>query len=154
LDGTTNFLHGVPIFAISIALERQGQLAAAVIFNPAMDELYTAERGGGASFTDRRMRVAARRDLAHAALTTGIPQLGRGDHPAALRRLRGFMLESAGIRRFGSAAIDLAWVASVRVDGFWEEGLAPWDVAAGALLVREAGGFVTDFTGGPDIYGG
>src|SRR5690606_10975308 len=153
LDGTTNFLHGVPIFAISIALERQGQLAAAVVYNPAMDELYTAERGGGSFFNDRRMRVAARRDLADTVLATGIPHLGRGDHPAALRRLRHVMLESAGIRRLGSAAIDLAWVASGRVDGFWEEGLDPWDVAAGSLLVREAGGFVTDFRGGADIYG-
>lgn len=151
LDGTTNFLHGIPIFAISIALERQGQLVAGVIFNPVMDELYTAERGGGAFFNDRRMRVAARRDLSDAVITTGIPHQGRGNHTSALRQLRHVMIEAAGVRRFGSAAIDLAWVAAGRVDGFWESGLAAWDVAAGALMVREAGGFVTDLKGDHDI---
>lgn len=152
LDGTTNFLHGIPVFAISIALERQGQLMAGVVYNPAMDELYTAERGGGAFLNDRRMRVAARQDLSDAVITTGIPHLGRPGHPAALKRLRNVMIEAAGIRRFGSAAIDLAWVAAGRVDGFWESGLAPWDVAAGMLMVRESGGFVSDFQGGAEIY--
>ncbi len=152
LDGTTNFLHGIPVFAVSIALERQGELAAGVIYNPAMDELYTAERGDGAYLNDRRMRVAGRRGLTDTVIATGIPHLGRGDHGKALVELRNVMAETAGIRRLGSAALDLAWVAAGRVDGFWETGLSAWDVAAGMLMVREAGGFVTDRSGGRDIY--
>ncbi len=152
LDGTTNFLHGIPVFAVSIALERQGELAAGVIYNPAMDELYTAERGGGAFLNDRRMRVAARRDLTDTVIATGIPHLGRGEHGKVLVELRNIMAESAGIRRLGAAAIDLAWVAAGRVDGFWETGLSAWDVAAGMMMVREAGGFVSDLAGGHDIY--
>ena len=152
LDGTTNFLHGIPIFAVSIALERQGQLVAGVIYNPAMDELYTAERGGGAFMNDRRLRVAARRNLSDAVVSTGIPHLGRGHHGHALVDLRNVMGETAGIRRLGSAALDLAWVASGRVDGFWENSLSPWDIAAGILMVREAGGFVTDRAGGQGMF--
>lgn len=148
LDGTTNFLHGIPIFSISIALERQGQLVAGVIFNPAMDELYTAERGGGAFLNDRRMRVAARRRLSDTVVGTGIPHLGRGEHGRALIELRNVMAETAGIRRLGSAALDLAYVAAGRMDGFWERSLAAWDLAAGILMVREAGGFCTDIRGG------
>jgi myo-inositol-1(or 4)-monophosphatase len=152
LDGTTNFLHGIPIFAVSIALERQGQLVAGVIYNPAMDELYTAERGGGAFMNDRRLRVAARRKLSDAVVSTGIPHLGRGHHGHALVDLKNVMGETAGIRRLGSAALDLAWVASGRVDGFWENWLAPWDTAAGILMVREAGGFVSDRAGGTGMF--
>ena len=148
LDGTTNFLHGIPIFAISIALERQGQLVAGVIYNPAMDELYTAERGGGAFMNDRRLRVAARRSLSDAVVGTGIPHLGRGHHGHALIELKNVMGEVAGVRRLGSAALDLAYVAAGRMDGFWESWLAPWDLAAGILMVREAGGFCTDTAGG------
>ncbi|MEX0954316.1 MAG: inositol monophosphatase family protein [Rhizobiaceae bacterium] len=147
LDGTTNFLHGIPIFSISIALERQGQLVAGVIFNPAMDELYIAERGGGAYLNDRRMRVAGRSKLVDAVVGTGIPHLGRGNHGRALVDLRNFMSETAGIRRLGSAALDLAYVAAGRMDGFWEDALAPWDLAAGILMVRESGGFATDRQG-------
>lgn len=147
LDGTTNFLHGIPIFSVSIALERQGQLAAAVIYNPAMDELYTAERGGGAFMNDRRLRVAGRRHLTDAVVGTGIPHLGRGHHGHALIELKNVMGEVAGVRRFGSAALDLAYVAAGRLDGFWESWLAPWDLAAGILMVREAGGFCTDLEG-------
>lgn len=153
LDGTTNFLHGIPVFAVSIALERQGELAAAVIYNPAMDELYTTERGGGSFLNDRRMRVAARRDLTDTVIATGIPHFGRPDHGKALVELRNVMAEATGIRRVGSAAIDLAWVAAGRFDGFWETGLNAWDVAAGMMMVREAGGFVTDRSGGSDIFG-
>lgn len=153
LDGTTNFLHGVPFFATSIALERQGQLVAGVIYNPIMDELFTAERGSGAFFNDRRMRVAARRNLADCVIGTGIPHLGRGHHGQALLDLRNVMGETAGIRRLGAASLDLAYVAAGRMDGFWEDALSPWDVAAGILMVREAGGFVTNRSGGQDIMG-
>ncbi|WP_048645020.1 inositol monophosphatase family protein [Nitratireductor soli] len=152
LDGTTNFLHGIPVFSISIALERQGQLVAGVIYNPAMDELYTAERGGGAFLNDRRLRVAARTKLSDAVIGTGIPHLGRGHHGEALLDLRNVMGETAGIRRLGSAALDLAYVAAGRMDGFWEDALSPWDMAAGIVLVREAGGFVTDRDGGNKIF--
>lgn len=152
LDGTTNFLHGIPVFSVSIALERQGQLVAGVVYNPAMDELYTAERGQGAYLNDRRMRVSARRKLEDTVIGTGIPHLGRGHHPSYLDEMRTVMANVAGIRRMGSAALDLAYVAAGRMDGFWESGLSPWDVAAGALLVREAGGFVTGPSGSHDIF--
>ena len=152
LDGTTNFLHGIPLFSISIALERQGQLVAGVVYNPAMDELYTAERGGGAFMNDRRLRVAARRNLTDAVIGTGIPHLGRGHHGRALIDLRNVMGEVSGIRRLGSAALDLAYVAAGRFDGFWEDWLAPWDMAAGILLVREAGGFASDREGGQQMF--
>lgn len=152
LDGTTNFLHGIPVFSVSIALERQGQIVAGVIYNPAMDELYTAERGGGAFMNDRRLRVAARGKLADAVIGTGVPHLGRGHHGNYLIELRHVMGEVAGIRRFGSAALDLAYVAAGRLDGFWEHALSPWDMAAGLLMVREAGGFVSDFAGGQKMF--
>jgi myo-inositol-1(or 4)-monophosphatase len=154
LDGTTNFLHGIPIFAISIALERQGQVVAGVVYNPAMDELYTAERGGGAFMNDRRLRVAARSKLSDAVIATGIPHLGRGHHGKALVDLRNVMGEVAGIRRMGAASLDLAYVAAGRVDGYWEDWLSAWDMAAGMLIVREAGGFTSDRTGGQDILSG
>lgn len=148
LDGTTNFLHGLPIFAVSIALMRNGRLEAAVIYNPIMDELYTAERGSGAYLNDRRIRVANRNNLHDCIVSTGIPHLGRGDHAQALREQREVMLECSGIRRTGSAAIDLAWTAAGRLDAYWENHLNAWDIAAGILLVREAGGFVSDSKGG------
>ncbi len=147
LDGTTNFLHGIPIFAISIALERQGRIQAALVYNPISDELYTAERGGGAFLNDRRLRVAVRTSLADAVIGTGMPFLGHGDHGAYLRQLAQVMPAVAGVRRNGAAALDLAFVASGRFDGFWERGLSPWDMAAGLLLIREAGGFATDLDG-------
>ena len=148
LDGTTNFLHGIPIFSVSIALERQGQVVAAVVYNPAMDELYTAERGGGAFLNDRRLRVAGRSKLTDAVIGCGVPHLGRGQHGNFLIELRNVMAEVSGVRRLGSAALDLAYVAAGRMDGFWETGLSSWDIAAGILLVREAGGFVSDMDGG------
>jgi myo-inositol-1(or 4)-monophosphatase len=151
LDGTTNFLHGIPIFAISIALERQGQIVAGVIYNPAMDELYVAERGGGAFMNDRRMRVAARRQLSDCVVATGIPHLGLGNHGRALIDLRNVMADSSGIRRLGAAALDLAYVAAGRFDAFWEDGLKPWDMAAGILMIREAGGFLSTREGGQDM---
>lgn len=152
LDGTTNFLHGIPIFAVSVALERQGQIVAGVVFNPAMDELYVAERGGGAFMNDRRLRVAARRKLEDAVVGTGVPHLGRGHHPTYISQLSRVMAETAGIRRLGAASLDLAYVAAGRLDGFWEDALQPWDMAAGILMVREAGGFVTDLDGGQEMF--
>jgi myo-inositol-1(or 4)-monophosphatase len=152
LDGTTNFLHGIPLFAVSIALERNGEIVAGVIFNPAMDELYTAERGGGAFLNDRRLRVAARRNLSDAVIVTGIPHLGRGHHGRFLIELRNVMGEVAGVRRTGSAALDLAYTAAGRFDGYWEKPLEAWDMAAGILLVREAGGFVSDLEGGNRMF--
>ena len=152
LDGTTNFLHAIPLFCVSIALESQGKLMAAVVFNPILDELYTAERGRGAFLNDRRLRVAQRTELREAVVVTGIPHLGRGNHPRSLSELATIMPEVAGIRRTGSAALDLAWTAAGRFDGVWEHDLAPWDVAGGILLLREAGGFATDARGGEAIF--
>ena len=148
LDGTTNFLHGVPHFAISIALEREGQLVSAVVYNPVADEMFTAEKSHGAYLNDRRLRVAARQSLKGALMATGMPFHGHGDHERFVGELAPIMAEVAGVRRFGSAALDLAWVAAGRFDGFWERGLANWDIAAGMLLVREAGGAVSDLSGG------
>ncbi|MFQ5971778.1 MAG: inositol monophosphatase family protein [Alphaproteobacteria bacterium] len=148
LDGTTNFLHGLPHFAISVALERDGEIVAGAVYEPLHDELYWSERNGGAFLNDRRLRVSARQRLTDAVLATGIPFRGRGDHGRFLVTLGAAMAESAGIRRFGAAALDLAYVAAGRVDGFWEFDLNPWDIAAGILLVREAGGFVSDMSGG------
>ncbi|MBO0662958.1 inositol monophosphatase [Jiella sp. MQZ9-1] len=147
LDGTMNFLHGIPNFAVSIALERDGQIVAGVIFNPAQDELYVAEKGGGAFVNDRRIRVSARSRLPEALFGTGTPFLGHGDHAGYLYELRQIISESGGIRRIGAASLDLAYVAAGRLDGFWEKGLKSWDIAAGAIIVREAGGFVTNVAG-------
>jgi myo-inositol-1(or 4)-monophosphatase len=152
LDGTTNFLHGIPIFAISVALERAGQLVAGVVYNPVMDELFVAERGSGAFVNDRRIRVAARSALPECVIGTGIPFLGRGDHPRFLAELNSVMGEVAGVRRCGAASLDLAWLAAGRFDGFWERELNPWDMAAGIVLIREAGGFVTDVKGGDRMF--
>ena len=148
LDGTTNFLHGIPHFSISIALEREGLLVSAVIYNPVTDEMYTAERGHGAYLNDKRLRVAARKHLKESLFATGIPFLGKEGHEDFLKELSTVMGSSAGVRRFGSAALDLAYVAAGRYDGFWERGLQAWDIAAGILIVREAGGMVSDLGGG------
>ncbi len=151
LDGTTNFLHGIPHFAISIALEREGQLVSGVIFNPITDEMFVAEKGHGAYLNDKRLRVAARKDVGLALFATGIPFLGRDGHDLYLKELEAVMASTPGVRRFGAAALDLAWVAAGRYDGFWERGLKPWDVAAGILIVREARGSVTDLKGGSSM---
>jgi myo-inositol-1(or 4)-monophosphatase len=148
LDGTTNFLHGIPIFAISIALEREGELVAGLVFNPATQETFAAEKGKGAYLNDRhRLRVAARTDMATCIIGTGIPYSGRPDHDLFLKELRAVMAGSAGVRRMGAAALDLAWTAAGRFDGFWERNLRPWDMAAGILILREAGAFVSDADG-------
>lgn len=152
LDGTTNFLHGIPMFAISLALESQGVLQASVIYNPISEELFTAERGKGAFLNDRRLRVAGRRNLTSCVVGTGIPHIGRPEHGKFLIELAYLMGETAGIRRMGAASLDLAYVAAGRLDGFWERGLKPWDMAAGMLLLAEAGGYTTDLDGGKKIY--
>jgi myo-inositol-1(or 4)-monophosphatase len=151
LDGTTNFLHGIPHFAVSIGLEKDGEIVAGVIHNPVTDELFWAEKGAGAYLNDRRIRVSGRRDLAASVIGTGIPFIGHGDHPAYLRQLEAVMAQVAGIRRMGAAALDLAYVAAGRFDGYFEPGLKPWDIAAGILLVREAGGYVTEIEGGRNM---
>ena len=149
LDGTTNFLHGVPLFAVAIALERGQEIVASVIFNPVMDELFTAEKGGGAWLNDRRrLRVANRKHLSEALVATGINSRGRAGDLLQLRQIMQINPALAGLRRTGSASTDLAWVAAGRLDAYWEIGLAPWDVAPGLLLVKEAGGTVTDLSGG------
>ncbi len=148
IDGTTNFLHGIPHFAISIALEREGVLVSGVIFNPVTDEMYVAEKGQGAYLNDKRLRVAARKKLNESLLATGIPFLGREGHETFSSELTAVMATTTGVRRFGAASLDLAYVAAGRFDGYWERGLMPWDVAAGILLVREAGGVITDLDGG------
>src|SRR6187431_3319230 len=152
LDGTTNFLHGIPQFAISIGLQREGTIIAGVIYNPANDELYIAERGKGAFLNDQRMRVAGRRKLNECVVACGLPHIGRGDHELALTEMAALQDKVAGLRRFGAAALDLAFVAAGRLDGYWERNLSPWDMAAGLLLVREAGGFVTAIEGGDAMF--
>jgi myo-inositol-1(or 4)-monophosphatase len=153
LDGTTNFLHAIPHFAVTVALERDGQIVAGVTYNPATNELFWAERGKGCFLNDKRLRVAARRDLGDAVLATGIPFMGRPGHAQFLKELHQIAQRVSGVRRFGSAALDLAYVAAGRFDGFWERGLQRWDMAAGLLLVAEAGGVVTDADGGADPMG-
>jgi myo-inositol-1(or 4)-monophosphatase len=148
LDGTTNFLHGIPLFAISIALERDGELVAGLIYNPASDEMFTAERGKGAFLNDRRrLRVSVRTELADCVIVTGVPHRGKEGHEQFLREMQAVMSMTSGIRRTGAAALDLAWVAAGRFDGFWERNLRPWDLAAGIVILREAGGFISDADG-------
>ncbi len=144
LDGTTNFLHGIPLFAISIALQREGELVAGLIYNPATGDIYTAERGKGAFLNDtRRLRVAGRSSLDMAVVATGIPHRGKPGHERHLSELSRVMRDAAGIRRMGAASIDLAWVAQGRFDGYWERDIQAWDMAAGIVIVREAGGLVS-----------
>lgn len=147
LDGTTNFLHGIPMFASCIALERNGEIIASVIYNPIMEELFVAEKGAGAWLNNRRLRVAGRRHLADAVLSTGIKTTGTPDDVRTLKQLAHISPASGGIRRTGSASTDLTWLAAGRIDGYWEAGLSPWDVAPGMLVVKEAGGFVSDYSG-------
>jgi myo-inositol-1(or 4)-monophosphatase len=153
LDGTSNFLHGLPHFAISIAVEEpmpngKREITTGLVYQPLTDESFWAEKGRGAWLQDQRLRVSARRDLSEALIATGIPFMGHGDFAQWTRIFGAVAPNVAGIRRYGAASLDLAWVAAGRFDGYWESDLQPWDVAAGMLLVREAGGFVTDFRGG------
>ncbi len=150
LDGTTNFLHGIPQFAISIGLQREGVIIAGVIYNPANDELYIAEKGKGAFLNDQRLRVAGRRQLNESVIACGLPHIGRGDHQLALREMAALQTKVAGFRRFGAASLDMAFVAAGRLDGYWERNLQPWDMAAGQILIREAGGTVSCVDGSSD----
>ena len=151
LDGTTNFLHGIPQFAISIALERDGAMVAGLVYNPANEEMFMAEKGKGAFLNEQRIRVAARKTLVDAVIACGLPHRGRGELALGNRETGAMQEQVAGLRRFGAAALDLAWVAAGRLDGYWERNLKPWDMAAGLILVREAGGFVSDCEGGDDM---
>jgi myo-inositol-1(or 4)-monophosphatase len=155
LDGTTNFLHGIPHFAISIALQREDTIVAGLVYNPANDDMFTAERGKGAFLNDKRLRVAGRTRLADAVVACGLPHIGRGDLVLARKEIAAIQDKVAGLRRFGAAALDLAWVAAGRFDAYWEHDLSPWDIAAGLILVREAGGYATDLAGGemPHVSG-
>ena len=150
LDGTTNFLHGMPHWAVSIALEHKGEIVAGVIFDAAKDELFWAEKGAGAWMNDRRLRVSGRRQLHEAVFATGIPFGAKSTLPAMMQDLARLMPACAGVRRWGAAALDLAWVAAGRYEGFWERELHAWDIAAGLILVKEAGGFVSGLREGQD----
>jgi myo-inositol-1(or 4)-monophosphatase len=147
LDGTTNFLHGIPHFAISIGLEREGTLIAGLVYNPVSDEMYLAERGKGAFLNDQRIRVSGRRSMQDAVVACGLPHRGRGDLALFRTEFMTVQEQVAGLRRFGAAALDLAFVAAGRCDIYWERNLQSWDMAAGILLVREAGGYATDCDG-------
>lgn len=151
LDGTTNFLHGLPHWAITVAVEERGEITAGVTYAPLTDELFWAERGQGAYLNDTRLRVSGRSKMDEALLSTGIPFNGRDGHETFMAEMAEFMPTVAGIRRFGAASLDLAYVAAGRYDGFWESGLSAWDIAAGILFVKEAGGYVTDIKGGSDM---
>lgn len=159
LDGTTNFLHGIPHFCISIGVEGRSvlggkqvsEIVAGIVYDPVHDQSFWAEKGVGAYLNDRRLRVSGRRDLATSLIASGLPTLGRADPDVHQAETRALMEKVAGIRRFGAAALDLAWVAAGRYDAFWEVALKPWDIAAGILLVREAGGFVTEVNGGNNM---
>jgi myo-inositol-1(or 4)-monophosphatase len=153
LDGTTNFLHGIPHLSISIAVEEKKpgggtEITQALVYQPLTDEGFWAEKGRGAWLQDARLRVSARRELSDCIIGTGIPHCGRGDAAQWAKLYAAVGPQVSGVRRFGSAALDLAWVAAGRMDGFWEDDLHLWDTAAGVLLVKEAGGFVTDYRGG------
>ena len=155
IDGTTNFMHGNPNFAISIAAEINNRLEAAIVYSPITDEMFAAERGKGSFLNDKRIRVATRKKLSESILITGIPHLGRGNKELFIKEMDIIIPEVAGIRRSGSAALDLAWIAAGRYDIFWERGLSIWDIAAGILLVREAGGFAKGIDGSDkDLWNG
>lgn len=147
LDGTLNFLHGIPHWCISVGLERDGVVVAGVVYDPAKDELFIAERGKGAFVNNRRMRVSSRTDPVDCLVGTGVPSIGQKDHAGYLRELQAMMVTVASVRRLGAAALDLSYVAAGRLDGYWETGPRSWDKAAGSLMVREAGGFVSDAAG-------
>ncbi len=146
LDGTTNFLHGLPHWAVSIALEQKGEIVSAVIYDPIKEEMFTAEKGQGAWLNDRRLRVSGRTDMIETIFATGLPFAGRPELPETLSALARILPQTAGVRRWGAAALDMAYVAAGRLDGFWEDNLNAWDIAAGILLVKESGGLVEGFS--------
>lgn len=151
LDGTLNFLHALPHFAISIALEEEGEITAGIVYDPIKDEMFWAANGDGAFLNSRRLRVSSRSKMETALFATGIPWASRNDHATFSKQLAAIMPKVAGIRRWGVASLDLAYVAAGRFDGFWESQLLPWDIAAGIILVREAGGLVTELDGGKNM---
>ena len=151
LDGTTNYLHGLPHWAVSIALEHKGEIVAGVVYDPTKDELFFAEKGQGAWMNESRLRVSGRHKLIESIFATGLPFAGRPELPATLQELARLLPATAGVRRFGAAALDLAYVAAGRYDGYWERQLNSWDIAAGSLIVREAGGLIEPFTPGKSI---
>jgi len=153
IDGTTNFIHGIPHFAVSIGLERDGEIIAGVVYEPLTDSMFHGEKGQGAFLNEWRLRVSARRKLEEAVITTGIPHRGRPGHDVFIKELVAVMENTAGVRRFGSASLDLAYVAAGRCDGYWERAIQPWDMAAGLVLVKEAGGYVSDLDGKQDMMG-
>lgn len=153
LDGTTNFLHGLPHWAVSIALEHKGEIVAGVVFDAAKDEMFYAEKGLGAFMNETRLRVSGRRNMIDAIFATGVPFAGRPTLPATLQDLGRLMPVCAGVRRWGAAALDLAYVAAGRYDGYWERGLNAWDMAAGLVIVKEAGGFFGPVREGRDVLG-
>ena len=150
LDGTTNFLHGIPQFAISIGLQREGVMIAGLIYNPANDDLYIADRGKGAFLNDTRLRVAGRRNLGECVVACGLPHIGRGNHNLSRLEMTEIQNRVAGLRRFGAASLDMAFIAAGRLDGYWERNLQPWDMAAGQIIIREAGGTVSGIEGDDD----
>jgi myo-inositol-1(or 4)-monophosphatase len=150
LDGTTNFLHGMPHWAVSIALEHKGEIVSAVVFDAAKDEMFVAEKGAGCWLNESRLRVSGRRNMVDAVFATGVPFGAKHTLPATLQDLARLMPACAGVRRWGAASLDLAYVAAGRFDGYWERELNAWDIAAGILLVREAGGFVSAIREGDD----
>jgi len=152
LDGTTNFLHGLPHWAVSIALEHKGKIVAGVVYDPAKDEMFYAEKGGGAFVNEQRLRVSGRARLTDALFSTGLPFSGRADLPETLKDLARILPACAGVRRFGAASLDLAYVAAGRYDGFWERRLHPWDIAAGIIILREAGGLVESLSKTAEIF--
>ena len=159
IDGTTNFMHALPHFAITVALERRApdgttEVVAGVIFNPVQNELFWAEKGKGAYLNDSRIRVSGRRDLSESLVATGLPFIGKGGFAQAVKDVHSVTQRVAGVRRFGAASLDLAWVAAGRYDAYWERNLKPWDVAAGLLMVTEAGGVIGPIDGDGDPYRG
>jgi len=151
LDGTTNFLHGIPHFAISVALQKGNEIIAGMIYDVAKDECFWAEKGVGAFLDNRRLRVSGRRRLNECVLACGVPHLGHGDHATFEKQLHSVMERCAGVRRMGAAALDMAYVAAGRYDGYWESHLNAWDIAAGIILISEAGGYIRDEKGGTNM---
>ncbi len=151
IDGTTNFIHGIPHFAMSIALKKGEEIIASLIYNPVADEMFTAEKGRGALLNNRRIRCSARKGLSQAVIVNGCPHRGRADLARFRRELAVVQEQVAGLRRYGAASLDFCWVAAGRFDGYWERGLKAWDIAAGILMVREAGGMVEELDNKGDM---